>query len=385
MLNTQLPDRWFDVESALRTIHSLNFIRVCGSAGESCATDVLTCHLNEIGVGWHYHTFRDNWLETHDPHLLIKGRKITVRPALELSFHHGIDYVNNERFSAGVCTDLASVDNCAGKIVVAYQFDQDRPMPTDAVAQLMAFQYEPEMEAYLWAQVYRDRLDLPIAIIAPEDIPLVIDSIGEQAELKWSVMTIEREFRNLVAEIPGTRMPDEMVVMGAHTDSWPGTVGASDDAAGCAVLIEAARWFAAHPPERTVRLVWFTGEEVDARGSRRYVSECIDDPGKVRMMINVDSGCELNTGPFNSYTSDESTIEWARMNRDLVDMENIITKASGLDAGAFIARGIPAFGVEAPFRHDYHSPEDCPANIDLRKLEVLGSLSTQTAIQAACE
>src|ERR1700687_894253 len=79
---------------------------------------------------------------------------------------------------------------------------------------------------------------------------------------------------NTVAEIPGSDPRGEVVMAGAHLDSWHGGTGATDNAAGCAVVLEAARILSAlHlKPRRTIRVALWTGEEEGLLGSRAYVS-----------------------------------------------------------------------------------------------------------------
>lgn len=80
---------------------------------------------------------------------------------------------------------------------------------------------------------------------------------------------------NTVAEIPGTDKKDEIVMLGGHLDSWHTGTGATDNAAGCAVAIEAMRILKALgvQPRRTVRIALWSGEEQGLLGSRAYVSE----------------------------------------------------------------------------------------------------------------
>lgn len=66
---------------------------------------------------------------------------------------------------------------------------------------------------------------------------------------------------NIIAEIPGTTNPDEIIVLGAHYDSEVNTPGADDNASGVAVMIELARRFADNPQPRTLRFIAFTNEE----------------------------------------------------------------------------------------------------------------------------
>jgi Zn-dependent M28 family amino/carboxypeptidase len=80
---------------------------------------------------------------------------------------------------------------------------------------------------------------------------------------------------NTIAEIPGTDLAGEVVMVGAHLDSWHAGTGATDNAAGCAVAMEAVRILQALGvrPRRTIRVALWTGEEQGLLGSRAYVTE----------------------------------------------------------------------------------------------------------------
>ncbi|HLL74760.1 MAG TPA: M20/M25/M40 family metallo-hydrolase, partial [Pyrinomonadaceae bacterium] len=80
---------------------------------------------------------------------------------------------------------------------------------------------------------------------------------------------------NTVAEIPGTDLKDEVVMLGGHMDSWHGGTGATDNAAGVAVAMEAARIIQSLglKPRRTIRVGLWSGEEQGLLGSRAYVKE----------------------------------------------------------------------------------------------------------------
>lgn len=78
---------------------------------------------------------------------------------------------------------------------------------------------------------------------------------------------------NTIAEIPGTDLKDEIVMLGGHLDSWHGGTGATDNGAGCAVMMEAVRIIQALglKPRRTIRIALWAGEEQGLLGSRAYV------------------------------------------------------------------------------------------------------------------
>ena len=80
---------------------------------------------------------------------------------------------------------------------------------------------------------------------------------------------------NTVAEIPGTDKKDEIVMLGGHLDSWQSGTGATDNGAGCAVMMEAMRIIQSLglQPRRTIRLALWTGEEQGLLGSRAYVKQ----------------------------------------------------------------------------------------------------------------
>src|ERR1044072_8118464 len=80
---------------------------------------------------------------------------------------------------------------------------------------------------------------------------------------------------NTVAEIPGTDLKDEIVMLGGHMDSWHSGTGATDNGAGVSVAMEAVRIIQALglKPRRTIRIALWTGEEQGLLGSRAYVAE----------------------------------------------------------------------------------------------------------------
>jgi len=104
---------------------------------------------------------------------------------------------------------------------------------------------------------------------------------------------------NAVAEIPGTDKADEIVMLGGHLDSWHGATGATDNAIGSAVMMEAARLIQTLglKPRRTIRVALWSGEEEGLLGSIAYVKEHFgqaEDPKpewfKLDCYFNVDTG-----------------------------------------------------------------------------------------------
>lgn len=125
-----------------------------------------------------------------------------------------------------------------------------------------------------------------------------------QAEVRNSVDNSDPYYYNVVGEIPGTDLADEIVIVGGHYDSWHGGTGAVDNASGAAVALEALRILKAIgvQPRRTIRAAFWTYEEGGLNGSREYVSAHFGNPedgkkpayDKFSGYFNMDNG----TGQF---------------------------------------------------------------------------------------
>ena len=98
----------------------------------------------------------------------------------------------------------------------------------------------------------------------------------------------EADSRNVIAEIKGTKYPNEVILFGAHYDSVPYSSGANDNGAGSVIIMELARMFADKPPLRTVRFVWFGAEELGLLGSFAYVEKHEKELEEIKYVINVD-------------------------------------------------------------------------------------------------
>lgn len=166
----------------------------------------------------------------------------------------------------------------------------------------------------------------------------------------------DRSAYNVIAEIPGTDKKDEVVMLGAHFDSWHYATGATDNASGSAVMLEAMRILKALnlPLRRTVRLALWTGEEQGLLGSRAYVNNHFADratmqlkPGhaKFQAYFNMDNG----TGSFRGvYLQGNEAIgpvfrAWMEPFTDLGMTTVTIRNTGGTDHQAFDAVGLPGF------------------------------------------
>ena len=183
-------------------------------------------------------------------------------------------------------------------------------------------------------------------------------------ELKASYTNPDEMEHNILAEIPGTDLKDEVVMFGAHLDSWHTGTGATDNAAGSAVMMEAARILmqtikgTGIQPRRTLRLALWTGEEQGLLGSRAYVrdhfavtapdgsfQEVKPDQSKVSAYYNLDNGTGKVRGVYLQGNSSVAPIfrAWLDAFKDLEANTLTLSNTGGTDHLAFDAVGIPGF------------------------------------------
>jgi carboxypeptidase Q len=161
---------------------------------------------------------------------------------------------------------------------------------------------------------------------------------------------------NVIAEIPGTDRGDEVVMLGAHLDSWHAGTGATDNAAGTAVMMEAMRILkkTGLPMRRTVRMALWTGEEQGLLGSTAYVREHFADrdtmalkPAHAKMAayFNMDNGTGAIRGVYLEGNEAVRPIfeAWMEPLRSLGMTTLTIRSTGGTDHLPFDRVGLPGF------------------------------------------
>jgi hypothetical protein len=163
---------------------------------------------------------------------------------------------------------------------------------------------------------------------------------------------------NVIGEIPGTDLKDDVVMIGAHFDSWQASPNASDNASGCAVVLEAARILKAigAVPRRTIRIALWSGEEQDLFGSTEYVRKHFGSPKdpanpptkeyeKFQVYFNQDYGAGQYRGIYlqgNEYVR-RIFQAWMEPFRDFGMTALSIKSVGSTDHVPFDKAGLPAF------------------------------------------
>lgn len=139
-------------------------------------------------------------------------------------------------------------------------------------------------------------IPVPAACIAVEDGTALRERLarGEALTVRLGMSNHSRvvEAKNTIAEIRGTKYPDEVILVGGHLDSWDLATGATDNGLGSFSILDLARAMRAMPekPERTVRFVLFMGEEQGLLGSRALVEHYRNtgELARIKCMVNLD-------------------------------------------------------------------------------------------------
>ena len=146
---------------------------------------------------------------------------------------------------------------------------------------------------------------IPQMTMATEDYNRLVRMLGLGEKVQMTVdLAVQYHDEDLMgynttAEIPGTDLKDELVMLGGHLDSWHGSTGATDNAAGCAVAMEAARILMALKlkPRRTIRVALWSGEEQGLNGSREYVKQFFGEmKGGTRNFLGMGTPGTLEKG-----------------------------------------------------------------------------------------
>lgn len=179
-----------------------------------------------------------------------------------------------------------------------------------------------------------------------------------EADIKTQFITDDLQGYNVIAEIPGTdkKLKDQVVMIGGHLDSWHGATGATDNAAGSAVMLEAMRILKAigFKPKRTIRIALWSSEEQGLFGSRGYVAAHFGDPktmelkpeqAKLDAYYNLDNGTGKIRGIYLQGDSAAGPIFQAWLNpfKDLGAGTVTIGNTGGTDHLSFDAVGLPGF------------------------------------------
>ena len=211
---------------------------------------------------------------------------------------------------------------------------------------------------------------LPTAFITGEGYRMIYRMLKKgpvelEIEISNSLSKKPVEVYNTVGEIRGTEKPDEVVILGAHLDSWDLGTGSTDNGTGSMAVLEAARTLAKLDlkPKRTIRFILFTGEEQGLIGSKEYVRAHKSELGKISGALIHDSGTGrvLAIGLHDNYQDREIVDQVIAPLGELKMLEPTTAREYGTDSLSFDEVGVPGFWCAqeiAEYFKTHHSQSD---------------------------
>src|SRR5688572_12786935 len=267
---------------------------------------------------------------------------------------------------------LATADTSAAAVAARRQFTVDLPYVLKAAGALGTLVDGAKEHGLMTMSGSPNRVSpLPNVVISHEDYTLlerliqqgvtprldgrVENTLGKSPVKQW----------NTVAEIRGSELPGQVVILGAHLDSWDLGTGVTDNGAGSMVVLEAARVIARSglKPRRTIRFILFGGEEQGLIGSRQYAAAHAATADSVQAVLVIDNGTGKIVGqalqgrPEFAELWQALLVPVAHLGADSV-REDVKT---GTDHLAFVPYGIPGFNFDQEPRgyfHTHHSQSD---------------------------
>ena len=226
--------------------------------------------------------------------------------------------------------------------------------------------------------------------------------VNMEAEVKTKFQTKDLQGYNVIAEIPGTdpTLKDEVVMIGAHLDSWQAGTGATDNAAGSSVMMEVMRILKATgaQPKRTIRIGLWSAEEQGLLGSRGYVKKTFMDPTtntpnaaheKFAGYFNIDNGTGKVRGIYLQGNEQCGPIfkSWLAPFNDLGAKTVTISNTGGTDHQSFDGVGLPGFQfIQDPIEYDtrtHHSNMDVYEHLSEDDLKQIATIVAAFAYNTA--
>ena len=241
---------------------------------------------------------------------------------------------------------------------------------------------KPHRMVYTSAFGFYPRGPLPVISVAKEDALLLRRLLASAKgpvrlglDVRNAFDTSPYKERNVIADLPGTAPGDEVVLIGAHFDSWDPAQGANDDGSGVAAVLEAARILKSLnvQPRRTIRFAFFSGEEEACLGSRAYVKAHEAELDMLRTVLIMDSGAQA---PKGFQIQGRSDLE-ASLRRILAPLRSFGAAGISLEASfdqdhaPFVVAGVPAFTLwveEGEYDTHHHTVTDTFDKVDPRML-----------------
>jgi Zn-dependent M28 family amino/carboxypeptidase len=229
---------------------------------------------------------------------------------------------------------------------------------------------------FSWSELERRAVGkVPTLNVVFDDALELVQKRAERVRVRIAQHECEGTSQNVVAEMRGTELPDEVIVLTAHYDGVSKTIAGHDNGAGTAIMTEVARCVAAEPLKRTVRLVLCGGEESGGYGSGAYVTKHKDEMENFRLCTNCDVAGTI-FGRNECFVSGPDSLRWYldAMSKEFGMGHEPRAEVYSSDNFPFSAAGVPActFARLGGYVSELHTSRDELDDVDGEHLAITG-------------
>ncbi|MGB9823804.1 MAG: M28 family metallopeptidase [Candidatus Hydrothermia bacterium] len=272
---------------AVNILKRISFPRLAGSEGEERARELISSELRDFGLPVSEQSFS---LWTFNPgrgSVLINGKNFAAVP-----------YGNSKPFETeGILHYVEDPDFCGDeikdKIAIIYQGVRGRQyekLLDKGVKGLISI--SPPERGFSFTSISQRFVEegkvIPALVVDYETGLYLKNNVGRIVKIAGETSHFKGSAVNVIAEIKGKTRPEEIIVVCGHYDSVAISPGATDNAGGSAIMLALARHFSKKSLSRTLRFVWFSGEELGLLGSQAYVENIKEEIAKIRLVLNLD-------------------------------------------------------------------------------------------------
>src|SRR5271157_3823579 len=337
---------------------------------------------------------------------LVRARSIAWGPSLKPTTARVVDV------GMGTASEFAQAGDIAGVIILVHSdvlktwedlFNEYFRAPgiiANAVkGQALAIAFTSSREhdvLYRHINTGNGEIDvIPQVLLAREDAERIARLLAHGQKVQMSISMPNKigpkiTTSNVVAELKGSELPNEIVILGAHLDSWELGTGALDNGCNAALVIDSLRAIKAAGvrPRRTIRFILFSGEEEGLLGSRAYVRAHQNELDNIVAEVVLDEGVGA-IASFSTGGRKDVDAALAPMVQPFAQWKaNAVTNDAtvGTDNFDFMMEGVPTLlpnQVEANYLVNYHATSDTFDKVDFAQLKKNEAMAADLVFELA--
>ena len=376
-------------EQIFKLFEDTTYVRTSGSPAEKQAAERIAEECRKMGLEPHFEEFEVAMSTVHTASLTVDGETVTCR-GYRLCGDHDVEAPLHYLPT----TDKWELAKCRGKIVITEQpvgywlYHDLVDAGVLGIITLSGTMFDPHNDIddkELRPYYSEDTKKLPMVHVHYRDGVELVKRGVKTAHITIGEAPYVGTSQNVIAELPGEI--DEWIVLSAHYDSTPLSVGVYDNMTGAIGILGIAEYFTKHPHRRGLRFMWCGSEERGLLGTKAYVTAHQAELSKIVLNINLDM-----IGTIMGYlhvicTAEEAATHYVRyFLRELGVPGKADQRVHSSDSAVFALNGVPAFSIAHrtyPGGSEIHTRNDSHAVLSedsmLRDIETISALADRMA------